>query len=197
MTSGAASHAGAADSCAPELLEQAVNYALGSVASVTPGLLRRPTPCQGWDLGTLLRHACESLQALHEGIAGGRVRLAASPDHLRQGASTRQVFAQRAIALLDAWSRPRRQRVLVGDCELAAGVLAEAGALEIAVHGWDVSRACGDERPIPAALARDLVEIAQVLVTDADRGGLFAAPVEVAATASPSDRLAAFLGRLP
>jgi uncharacterized protein (TIGR03086 family) len=107
------------------------------------------------------------------------------------------VFAQRAIALLDAWSHARRQHVLIGGRELAADVLAGAGALEVAVHGWDVSQACGDERPIPADLARELAEIASVLVTDADRGVLFAVPVAVAATASPSDRLTAFLGRMP
>jgi uncharacterized protein (TIGR03086 family) len=197
MTSEAADRANSNDSRTPELLDRAVSYALGNVATVTPALLRRPTPCQGWDLGTLLRHACESLQALHEGIADGRVRLASSPDQLGHGASAGSAFAQRASALLDAWSHARRHHIVVGSCGLAAGVLAGAGALEIAVHGWDVSQACGDERPIPAALARDLSEIARVLVTDTDRGALFAAPVAVAATASPSDRLIAFLGRLP
>ena len=37
-----------------ELLEAAVRYALAGAALGTPQLLPRPTPCPGWDLGTLL-----------------------------------------------------------------------------------------------------------------------------------------------
>jgi len=75
--------------------------------------------------------------------------------------------------------------------------MAATAALEVAVHGWDISRACGQRQPIPRALAIDLLAIAPVLVPRAGRHPLFAAPVAVAATASPSDRLAAFLGRSP
>src|SRR5260370_16937674 len=64
---------------APELLERAVSYALDSVASVRPALMRRPTPCRGWDLHALLSHACESVEALQEAIATGRVSLAPPP----------------------------------------------------------------------------------------------------------------------
>ena len=54
------------------LLEPSVSYALGAVLAVTPELLSRPTPCQDWDLRMLLRHACESLAAIGEGIEAGR-----------------------------------------------------------------------------------------------------------------------------
>jgi hypothetical protein len=44
------------------LLDRAITY--GSAASdVTPALLPCPTPCRGWNLEMLLRHACESLTA--------------------------------------------------------------------------------------------------------------------------------------
>jgi hypothetical protein len=68
--------------------------------------------------------------------------------------------------------------------------MAATAALEVAVHGWDISRACGQRQPIPRALATDLLVIAPVLVPRAGRHPLFAAPVTLAATASPSDRLA-------
>ncbi len=55
------------------LLEPSVTYAVGVVLAVTPELLSRPTPCRGWDLRMLLRHACESLAAIGEGIGTGRV----------------------------------------------------------------------------------------------------------------------------
>jgi uncharacterized protein (TIGR03086 family) len=75
--------------------------------------------------------------------------------------------------------------------------MAAAAALEVAVHGWDISRACGQRQPIPRALATALLVIAPVLVPRTGRHPLFAAPVTVPAMAGPSDRLAAFLGRTP
>ena len=75
--------------------------------------------------------------------------------------------------------------------------MAAAAALEVAVHGWDINQACGQRQPIPRALAAALLEIALVLVPSTGRHPLFAAPVTVPATAAPSDRLAAFLGRTP
>jgi len=58
-------------------------------------------------------------------------------------------------------------------------------------------RACGQREPIPRALASGLLVMAPVLVPGTGRHPLFAAPVTVAATAGPSNRLAAFLGRTP
>jgi uncharacterized protein (TIGR03086 family) len=87
--------------------------------------------------------------------------------------------------------------VHIADRLLPASAMAGAGALEIAVHGWDISRACGRCQPIPRALAGDLLAIAPLLVPSAGRHPLFAAPVSVPPEAGPSDRLAAFLGRTP
>ena len=75
--------------------------------------------------------------------------------------------------------------------------MAATAALEVAVHGWDISRACGQRQPIPRALATGLLVIAPVLVPRTGRPPLFAAPVTAGANADPSDRLAAFLGRTP
>ncbi|MEU0437066.1 hypothetical protein ABZ153_36730 [Streptomyces sp. NPDC006290] len=71
------------------------------------------------------------------------------------------------------------------------------GALEIAVHGWDVARACGRARPIPSALAAELLPLAHLVVADADRGVRFAAPVDVPPGTRPGGLLLAFLGRRP
>jgi hypothetical protein len=85
--------------------------------------------------------------------------------------------------------------VTVGGLPLPAGLVACTGAVEIAAHGWDVSAARGEARPIPDALAARLLELCPLLV--AGREGLFAAPVEVPALASPGDRLIGYLGRQP
>jgi uncharacterized protein (TIGR03086 family) len=179
------------------LLEPSISYALGVVMGVTPELLSRPTPCREWDLRMLLRHASESLAAFYEGIEGGRVRLDPGAEDAGLAADPARVFRDRACRLLDAWTGHQRQVIDVAGCPLAASVMAAAAALEVAVHGWDISRACGQAEPIPRGLAVDLLTIAPVLVPGTGRHPLFAAPVAVTATAGPSDQLAAFLGRAP
>jgi uncharacterized protein (TIGR03086 family) len=181
------------------LLEPSISYALGVALAVTPELLSRPTPCGKWDLRMLLRHACESLAAFGEGIEAGRVGLDPAAEDGDLAADPGRAFRRRAGQLLDAWTGPGRQRQVIdiAGCPLAPGAMAAAAALEIAVHGWDISRACGQRQPIPRVLAVDLLAIAPVLVPRTGRHQLFAAPITVAATAGPSDRLAAFLGRSP
>jgi uncharacterized protein (TIGR03086 family) len=178
------------------LLDRAITYALEVVAAVTPEHLSRPTPCLDWDLRTLLRHTNESLTALYQGVETGRIGLDATPDH---DAWTDPVltFHARARRLHKAWTgpEPRTRLITIEDCPLAASVAAGVGALEIAVHSWDISQACGQRRPIPQELAADLLALSPLLITETTRYPLFAAATAVAPTASPNDRLVAFLGR--
>jgi uncharacterized protein (TIGR03086 family) len=179
------------------LLEPAIGYALDAIEAVTPDLLSRATPCRGWDLRMLLRHASESLAALCEGVGGGRVGLRPAPEDEDAAADPVRTFRDRASLLLGAWTGATGppEVIAIADRCLPPGILAAAGALEIAVHGWDMSQACGHCRPIPALLATDLLEVAPLLVPALGRHPLFAAPVAVAPMADPSDRLAAFMGR--
>ncbi|MFJ4835726.1 TIGR03086 family metal-binding protein [Streptomyces sp. NPDC088747] len=183
-----------------ELLERSLAYALGSVAVVAPGSLGRPTPCARWDLGELLGHLDDSVDALYEGVAEGRVGLCPTP----RAADPVCAFRERACALLGAWAvvsgavPSAEPSVRVGDQSLDIGPLAAVGAVEIAVHGWDVAQACERSRPIPPALAGELLFVAREFVGDADRGVRFAEPVGVPSSRSgPEDRLLAFLGRRP
>src|SRR6266851_3739943 len=129
----------------------------------------------------------------------GRVRPDPAAEDGDLVADPARAFRDRAGQLLDAWTSPGHQRQIIeiAGCPLAASVMAATAALEIAVHGWDISRACGQRQPIPRALATGLLVIAPVLVPRTGRHPLFAAPVTAGATAGPSDRLAAFLGRTP
>ena len=76
-------------------------------------------------------------------------------------------------------------------------MVAVTGAIEIAVHGWDISVACGARRPVPPGLAAILLPIAPLLITPDMRPGLFADPVRLPGPACPGDQLVAFLGRQP
>ncbi|HET7303720.1 MAG TPA: maleylpyruvate isomerase family mycothiol-dependent enzyme [Segeticoccus sp.] len=83
----------------------------------------------------------------------------------------------------------------VGGQPLAAELLVHAGALEIAVHAWDVTRSCGLDHPLPADLAARLLELAPALVVDEDRPVRFGPVRPVPPEAGPGERLLAHLGR--
>jgi uncharacterized protein (TIGR03086 family) len=191
------------------LLAGAVSYALSVCGLVVPGEFALPTPCTEWDLGMLLAHLSTSMADLETAISTGHLDpdpvsdMAAAPDMAT--ADPVELVRDRAAGLLCAaygYAGPERF-VTVGGLPVPAGLVACTGAVEIAVHGWDVAAARGRAgdggggpvAPIPAALATRLLQVCPLLV--AGRDGLFALPVEVPAQASPGDRLVGYLGRDP
>jgi uncharacterized protein (TIGR03086 family) len=182
-----------------ELLEAAVSYALTGTALVTPQLLSRPTPCPDWDLELLLEHLSDSIGVLHEAIATGGAGTRAAAGQPRPWPDPVVRLRGQAARLLVAYAAagPAGRLVAIGDRELTASMIAVTGAIEIAVHGWDISVACGARRPVPPGLAAVLLAIAPLLITPATRPGLFADPVRLPGPACPGDQLVAFLGRQP
>jgi uncharacterized protein (TIGR03086 family) len=185
------------------LLAGAVSYMLGVCAPLGPEEMALPTPCPHWDLARLLSHLCESMADLEAALRTGRLDLDGPPG--RTGGDPVEALRDRAAELLCAgycYGGPERF-VAVDGLPIPAGVVACTGAVEIAVHGWDVSaararagRADGvQQAPIPAALATRMLRLGPLLV--AGREGLFGVPVEVPAQASPGDRLVGYLGRHP
>lgn len=182
-----------------ELLESAVSYALAGAALATPELLSRPTPCPVWDLEMLLDHLSDSIGVVGEAIATGGVSHGPAQGHDGPGRDPVARLRGQAARLLGACATagPAGRRVAIGDRELAASMVAVTGAIELAVHGWDISVACGAPRPVPPHLAAVLLPIAPLLITPSTRPGLFADPVRLPGPASPGDQLVAFLGRQP
>jgi uncharacterized protein (TIGR03086 family) len=175
------------------LLGRAVDYAFGSLLLVTATDLPRATPCTRWDVEALLQHMNDSLLALCEAIGAGTVDLTVAPpvgtaadlvETLRtNGCRLRKVCA---IGEFPATST-------IGDVALDMDTVAEAGAVEITVHGWDVARGCGVDRPIPEPLAQALLGVAGSVATDEDRPHRFAAPLSLGPSAAL--RLLGHLGR--
>ena len=179
----------------PELLERAVAYARTSLQLVAHADLTAPTPCARWDLLALLRHMNDALAAFTEAAAVGYVDLVPVRG-TDPGAELVDRLKGRACALLAAWAHhPGTTPVAVAERPLRSDLLAAAGALEIAVHGWDVARACGVHRPLPPPLALELLDLVPLFVRDGDRPHRFADPVDVPPHASPGTRLLAALGR--
>ena len=180
------------------LLAGAISYTLGVCALVGPGDMTLPTPCADWDLAMLLAHLNASMADLETAISAGTLDLECPPDHA--AGDPVEILRDRAAQLLCTaycYGAPGRL-VAVSGLPVPAGLVACTGAVEIAVHGWDISAARDARRPIdpiPPALATRMLGLCPLLV--AGREGLFAGPVKVPAQASPGDKLVAFLGRDP
>ncbi|NGN63713.1 TIGR03086 family protein [Streptomyces sp. A7024] len=184
------------------LLERGLGYALGNLSLVTPATLANPTPCADWDLRGLLLHLDDSLGALCEAAAAGTIAVGSARPPIAPAASADPVAAVRARGrmLLGLWSGSDandRETISVGGTPLTAAIVTSTGAIETAVHGWDIARACGADRPLPEALAEELLELAPLFVSAADRPVRFALPREAGVEAGSGERLLAFLGRDP
>jgi uncharacterized protein (TIGR03086 family) len=178
------------------LLERAMSYTLGSLQLVTPDAMTRPSPCQGWDLRALLAHMNDSLQAMHEAGDVGHVAGTAAASYGDPDTDPVATLRSRACGMLGAWTNHGdREWVTIDGYVVTGSIVSATGALEIAVHGWDVARTLGHDRPLPRPLAEELLPLAGLLVTEADRPSRFAAPVPTSPTAAPDVRLLAFLGR--
>jgi uncharacterized protein (TIGR03086 family) len=205
---------------ATALLAGAITYALAACAQVAPEEMTLSTPCADWDLAALLAHLAASMADLESALRTGHLGL--DPDEPQSpqkpqrpnnpqwpddpgrvapgdpggGAAVETLRDQAANLLFACYAHHSRDRfVLVGGLPLPAGIVACTGAVEIAVHGWDVSAARGRESRIPPALATRMLGLCPLLVTG--REGLFGAPVQVPSGASPGDQLVAYLGRVP
>jgi uncharacterized protein (TIGR03086 family) len=191
--------AGCAPSGAVTLLARAIGYALAACVQIAPGEMTLPTPCADWDLEALLAHLAASMADLESALRTGHLDLEAddpaTPDP--DGDDPVELLRDRAANLLFAcYAHHGPDRfVLVGGLPLPAGIVTCTGAVEIAVHGWDVRAARGRGSPIPPALAIRMLRLSPLLVTG--REGLFGTPVRVPAQASPGDQLVAYLGRHP
>jgi uncharacterized protein (TIGR03086 family) len=194
------------------LLAGALRYALSVCALVKPAELGSPTPCAEWDTRALLSHLAESMADLEAGLRTGSLGEVGPTGATGRGATATPeppeppdpstppepltVLRDRAAGLLWACYDGSPERfIVVGGLPLPAGIVACTGAVEIAVHGWDVSAALGRGGAIPPRLASRLLALCPLLV--AGREGLFAPAVPISPEASPGDRLLGYLGRDP
>ncbi len=181
-----------------KLLDAAFASTGAIIASISPDDLDKPTPCTQWDVRTLVNHTTSVVARFGAAAARGE-----APDMSTDwvGPDPGATFEQAATTTLAAWSQPG---ALEGTCQIRLGELpAEVAAginfLDTLVHGWDLARALGRDVTLDPALATAGLGVARAVMTEQLRGPGkgFGPEVSVAAGASPSDQLVAFLGRQP
>lgn len=186
------------DAAAVALLERAISYTRGRLVTVREEHLDRATPCHGWRLRDLMAHMEDALDAFTEGADGAIGRGSTTPAPLAVQLTSLQT---KACALLGGWTRRLEEQtgrsdadqVLIAGHALPLALLANLAAVEIAVHGWDVGRTTGEDRPLPEGLATALLPWAHWLGDAVDE---FGPRVIVEADAGVGPMLLGLLGRV-
>jgi uncharacterized protein (TIGR03086 family) len=171
-----------------DLYARASMWANQKVAGAT-GQLAARTPCDRWDVRTLMDHMLDT-QRYFLGSARGEDAALPAPEPPRMvGDDPVADFRRSRADMLAAYGEE--------------GVVEKTGpALGIAfsdqlLHGWDLARATGQDARMPEDLARAAYETIHGRFTDEQRQGLFKPEIAVGPEASPQDRLLAYTGRDP
>jgi uncharacterized protein (TIGR03086 family) len=172
------------------------------VAGVSPDAFSAPTPCPDWDVRALLNHLVGTLREFEARFSGqepgDRADLLADKGDLL-GDDHVEAYREAAQAVF-ALIRPegaldRKYPTPVGD--LPGSLLAETAVLDLAVHGWDLAKATGQDTHIDEPLADHALVFAEGFITDQMRASVYGPVVPIVDNAPAGDRLVAFLGRQP
>jgi len=158
--------------------------------NLTPEDRPKPTPCAEFTAHDVGQHLLDSIGQLGA-LAGGSV---VNPEH---GSLENRVSVMAAQAI-DAWRVVDLDGTVPGPggdmpASFAAGIL----PLELALHGWDLAQASGQDVHISDELVGYLQTVAGSVVPASRRNGTFGPEVPADDNATPVDRLAAFAGRTP
>jgi uncharacterized protein (TIGR03086 family) len=170
------------------------------VGGVREDQLKDPTPCPDWDVRTLLNHIILWTAYSAEQRAYGK---SVAEELMNKDFTAEPDFAADYAAQVDkalaAWADPaawEREIGVVGNAMPAADVAAML-IMEIALHGWDLATATGQEYQCPE-------DVAAVLLTTVQQQGEmfrqyegFAGIVQIPADAPVFDRALALSGRDP
>jgi uncharacterized protein (TIGR03086 family) len=176
-----------------DALDQTFTHARGLIAGVRPEQRENRTPCEEWDVRALLDHMVGVVAGMGTAAAGE------APAPFALGEDPAAQFDEAAASALRAWRTPGvLDRVVeAGPGPMPGRVLASINLLDTATHTWDLAVATGQPAELPGPVAAAAMEASRTIVTEELRPGRFAPEQAPPEGASPTQRLAAFLGRSP
>ena len=151
--------------------------------------LDAPTPCDQWDVRTLMNHMLDT-QKYFTAVAQGKSApppAAIPPDLV--GENPVATFEEAKVEIVEAFGQP-------GVVDKTGPTLGIAFADQL-LHGWDLAKATGQPTDMPTGLPDAAYEMIHGRFTDEQRKGVFNPEVVVAPDATPQERLLAYTGRDP
>jgi uncharacterized protein (TIGR03086 family) len=171
-----------------DLYGRASDWTLGKVSGASDEL-DAPTPCDEWDVRSLMNHMLET-QHYFVGAARGEDVSLPSPK------PPEILSADPAADFEHARSETLRTFGEEGVIEKSGPALGIAFGDQL-LHGWDLARATGQDATMPAGLAEAAFELIHGRFTEDQRRGVFKPEIEVDPNASVQDKLLAYTGRKP
>jgi uncharacterized protein (TIGR03086 family) len=171
-----------------DLFERASAWTTSKVASASADL-DAPTPCDDWDVRTLLNHMLDTQQYF---VGSARGEDASPP-----GPTPPERLSNDPVADFErARSETLRTFGEPGVIEKTGTSLGIAFSDQL-LHGWDLATATGQDATMPDGLAEAAYEMIHGRFTDDQRQGIFKPELQVAGDASPQEKLLAYTGRTP
>ena len=171
-----------------DLYGRASEWTTSKVAGAT-SKLDGSTPCDQWDVRTLLNHMLETQRYF---VGAGRGEDASPPSP-----NPPEILGNDPLA---DFERARQDMLRIYG---SPGVIEKTGpSLGIAfsdqlLHGWDLAQATGQDTKMPDGLPEAAFDMIHGRFTDDQRKGVFKPEVDVPPDASAQDKLLAYTGRKP
>ncbi len=171
-----------------DLYERASQWTQSKVVGATAQMAAR-TPCDEWDVRTLLNHMLDTQNYFTSSARGEQASPPSPIPPELLGDDPAADFEQGRQDLIKAFGAP--------------GVIEKTGpSLGIAfsdqlLHGWDLARATGQDATMPKGLPGPALEAIHGKFTEEQRKGVFKPEINVDANASDQDKLLAYTGRDP
>jgi uncharacterized protein (TIGR03086 family) len=171
-----------------ELYERASEWTASKVPGAASKMDAR-TPCDQWDVRTLLNHMLDTQQYFIGAATGADVSPPSPNPPELLGDDPAADFERTRRTMLSTYGAP--------------GVIEKTGpSIGIAfsdqlLHGWDLATATGQDTSMPDSLPAAAYEMIHGRFTEEQRKGIFKPEVELPADASAQEKLLAYTGRDP
>jgi uncharacterized protein (TIGR03086 family) len=178
-----------------DLLESALASTGTIVDGIAPDDFARPTPCDEWDVRTVVGHLIRGNQNLGA-VADGRPR---NPEPIADpGGDPAGAYRESSAEALRTWRDHGDLDALYTSPfgEVAGSVLVTLRLADNITHGWDLARATGQTPEYDEEVVCAAYEFARrTFPAERRPASIFAPPVATDDTRPQIDRLAALLGR--
>lgn len=181
-------------------LAAALDQVQRQVQALTPEELALGTPCDAFDVRTLVAHLIAVLRKLTAAKAHEATTQVADPA-TDVGGDEHEAFLRARQDLDHAWGQASQDELdayyAMAWGEMSGVELLDAYAHEFTVHAWDLVQATGRDADLDPALAEAALAwfTENVGADGRGDGGPFGAPVPVPEGSDPYTRLAGYVGR--
>lgn len=182
-------------------LDAAAQAVTTAVSNVSDDQLGGPTPCPDYDVEDLLFHVLGLSQAFRAAADKDFGPATSTPPAETSAlpADWRDAIPQRLDELAAAWRNPAAWEGMTqaGGVELPAEIAAQVALNELAMHGWDIAKATGQDFALPEQTLQVSHDLLYPGTDQSEREPIFGPVVQVPEDAPLLDKVIGLGGRDP